>query len=534
MEENKENNQEENKKADQLIELKKQIETQKVQLEETEDRLKRVAAEFDNYKKRSAKERESLYSSLTSDIITGLLPVLDNLEKARQNGVPENVISQCMGEALFVRAAQYARLVSHFGDVVYVTTSITDLDEAFKMGRTDKKIVIEGVYEDFDKAISLLPLEYSGEERATRGAAYAFKARFALYNGDFSIAAEAAKNCMELNVYELHSDFSELFLCGTKNSDEFIFVRPRSVELNQVIGVQPYLSRNAGGYAQYDPSWDLFCSFLCTDGKQIDESPLFDPHNPFVNRDPRCCATIVEFGTEHVGYTYEPHPDSLYVMNFNKGVLELNKDTRTNGQYASYNGLIWKKWVDNAYTQNGYKADKNEIIMRYADVLLMYAEAKIELGEVDQSVLDAINSVRARAYKVDKLDVNAYPAVMSRDISELRKIVRIERRMEFAFEGLRYMDLIRWKLAEKALNTKIFGMLDPEPLRELVVNKGLWFFPETPVVDDDGIADFSKMYEQGLIKLLTERKFDASKQYLWPIPTKDILINSNLQQNPGY
>ena len=78
------------------------------------------------------------------------LTILDNLEKARQNGVPENVISQCMGEALFVRAAQYARLVSHFGDVVYVTTSITDLDEAFKMGRTDKKIVIEGVYEDFD------------------------------------------------------------------------------------------------------------------------------------------------------------------------------------------------------------------------------------------------------------------------------------------------------------------------------------------------------------------------------------------------
>ncbi len=78
MEENKESN----KKEDELIELKKQIETQKVQMEETEDRLKRVAAEFDNYKKRNAKERESLYSSLTSDIITGLLPVLDNLEKA--------------------------------------------------------------------------------------------------------------------------------------------------------------------------------------------------------------------------------------------------------------------------------------------------------------------------------------------------------------------------------------------------------------------------------------------------------------------
>ena len=460
--------------------------------------------------------------------------ILDNLPKAEQNGISPKVLELSKAEALFVRAAQYARLVSHFGDVVYVTTSISDLDEAFKMGRTDKATVIKGIYEDFDQAVTLLPLEYSGEEPATKGTAYAMTARFALYNGDYEIAAEAAKNCMDLGIYDLHPDFSDLFYCRTKSSKEFIFVRPRSVELNSVIGTQPYLSRNGGGYAQYDPSWDLFCSFLCTDGKPIDESPLFDPHNPFKNRDPRCTATIVEFGTAHVGFIYEPHPDSLYVMNFNTGVPELNKDTRTNGQYASYNGLIWKKWVDDSYTQNGYKADKNEIIMRYADVLLMYAEARIEQDKVDQSVLDAINAVRARAYGVDKSAVDKYPAVTTLSIPELRKIIRFERRMEFAFEGLRYMDLIRWKLAEKALNTNIYGMLDPEPLRENVVNKGLWFFPETPEVDENGLVDFTKMYNQGQIKLLIERKFDATKQYLWPIPTKEILINDHLKQNPGY
>ena len=96
------------------------------------------------------------------------------------------------------------------------------------------------------------------------------------------------------------------------------------------------------------------------------------------------------------------------------------------------------------------------------------------------------------------------------------------------------MDLIRWKLAEKALYTNIYGMLDPEPLRENVVNKGLWFFPETPEVDENGLVDFTKMYNQGQIKLLIERKFDATKQYLWPIPTKEILINDHLKQNPGY
>ena len=83
MEENKDMKQEENNnKADELIELKKQIETQKVQIEETEDRLKRVAAEFDNYKKRSSKEKEGLYNSLVGDIVSNFLPIIDNLEKA--------------------------------------------------------------------------------------------------------------------------------------------------------------------------------------------------------------------------------------------------------------------------------------------------------------------------------------------------------------------------------------------------------------------------------------------------------------------
>ena len=54
----------------------------KTDLEETTDRLKRLMAEFDNFKKRSAKEREGLYNSLLADIISSFLPVVDNLEKA--------------------------------------------------------------------------------------------------------------------------------------------------------------------------------------------------------------------------------------------------------------------------------------------------------------------------------------------------------------------------------------------------------------------------------------------------------------------
>ena len=160
--------------------------------------------------------------------------------------------------------------------------------------------------------------------------------------------------------------------------------------------------------------------------------------------------------------------------------------------------------------------------MRYADVLLMYAEAKTELNEIDQTMLDAsINKVRARAYKVTVTDKTKYPAVVVADKATVRKAVRIERRMEFALEGRRYEDLIRWKLAKKMLSKNIYGMLDPADLRTKVVKPGLWFFPQTPAIDDDGDADFETMYNAGLVKLVAVRNF-PDRQYLWPIPTKEI------------
>ena len=247
---------------------------------------------------------------------------------------------------------------------------------------------------------------------------------------------------------------------------------------------------------------------------------------------------MVEFGTYHLGVMYQPHPDSLKVWDQHNGVYKANNDSRGVNQYASYNGLVWKKWLkDGWYTSN--RGDMPNIVIRYADVLLIYAEAKIELEEIDQSVLDAINKVRARAYKVSYTETSSYPAVTSTDQSELRKTLRIERRMEFVFEGglgtsLRFADLIRWKLAEKALTKKDYGMLDPADIREKVVNPGLWFFPEIPEIDEDGIPDFESMYSKGLIKILTIRAFDKSRNYLLPIPTKEILINSNLTQNPNY
>ena len=314
-----------------------------------------------------------------------------------------------------------------------------------------------------------------------------------------------------------------------------VFGFPRSVGLGFGTSshVQNMLPRNRGGYAGVYPSWELFCSYLCTDGLPIDESPLFDPSKPFENRDPRCTATIVEFEKPHLGVIYDPNPLSTKVLNTITGKMISNKDTRAVATYASYNGLLWKKGVDESWLENAYQIEPDYVIIRYADVLLMYAEAKIEANDIDESVLNAINQVRARAYKVKVSETSLYPAVTTTDQSELRRIVRVERRMEFAREGLRYNDIIRWRIAEKVLNTPHYGLLDPAKLKNLV-EQGLWFFPETPQIDEDGIADFKPLYDKGWVKKIVERSFNADRQYLWPIPTKEILINKNITQNPNY
>ena len=395
--------------------------------------------------------------------------ILANLDRAQDN-VVQVKLDRFAGEARFVRASRYADLISRYGDVPYFE-NVLDIDESFTLARTDKNTILQKIYDDYDYAASVLPIDYGGTsiKRATKGAALALKARIALYMGDYAVARDAAKACIDLNVYNLYPDFEKLFL--TKNVNENIFLIPRSVELGVEFGYntlekadgensEPFsvfhtIPRNLGGYAMMDPSWDLFCSYLCTDGLPVDESPLFDPRSPFKNRDPRCAATIVEFGSIFLGITFQPHPDSLQVYDYNNGRYIKNNDSRANTQYASYNGLVWRKGIDETWIDDK-KAENDKVIIRFADVLLMYAEAKIELNEIDGSVLDAINQVRARAYKNDP----EYPAVTTVNQAELRKIVRLERRMEFANENLRYMDIIRWRLAEKVLNIPIYGMLN--------------------------------------------------------------------------
>lgn len=461
--------------------------------------------------------------------------MLENIHKAT---VPEIQKNRYAGEAYFARACKYADLTFFYGDVPYMDHSLT-ITEAENNGRMPIAEVKKRTYEDFDKAIEYLPVSYSSGSHihATKGAALAMKARYALYMHDFNIAETCAKACIDLGVYSLYPSYSELFLQQTKNVSEKIFVLPRSIENNVVLDswiVKNGLPRNAGGYGSYNPSWDLLASYLCTDGLPIDESPLFDPHNPFKNRDPRCAMTIVEFGTNHCGFEFDPSPAAKEIMNYTTGKKQSNQDTRIVAQYTSYNGLLWKKGIDASWMENGLNVEQDYIIMRYADLLLIYAEALIEQNKDLDAAADAINQVRSRAYGVSKSQTDMYPTVKAIDQTQMRKAVRIERRMEMAMENQRLQDLMRWDLAEKALNGYNYILLmDPNEVLTEVVNKGNWFWGMTPMIDEDGLADFSALFNAGLCTTGAKRIF-PSRQMLWPIPTHDMELCPSLVNNPGY
>lgn len=465
--------------------------------------------------------------------------LLEKLRDYEAIGISQERANLYRAQVLFVRATQYARLTSYFGDVVWVESEIT-IEEAFRMGRTDRAEIMEHVYADYDEAAQYLPLTYgTQQELATKAAALGLKARYALYNEDWEISAAAAKECMELGSHQLYPDFEKLFLSSTHHACENILSWPTSLEL-EIFGestgnVMGFTPRCRGGYASEYPSWDLFASYICTDGLPIDESPLFNPQEPFKNRDPRCAATIVEFGTEHCGVVYDPDPTATQVYSSVAGKMVTNLDCKSGSQYASYNGLLRKKGIDESWINDGsFKVAFDIVYLRYAEVLLTYAEAKIEADDIDRSVLDAINQVRARAYKVDYSNTSKYPAVKTTDQEKLRTIVRTERRMEFAYEGLRRMDIIRWRIAEKVLNQPDYGLLDKDALSSKLIDKKLWFWPMTPEIDENGSANFAPFYEQGYCKIITRRQFDASKNYLWPIPSQEVITNPYLGQNDNY
>ena len=461
--------------------------------------------------------------------------LLENMVRSK-DVVSETIYKQIEAQALFIRAFHYMYLTELFGDVPFLNKVIKVPTEGL-IPRESKKVIIDQILADLKKAAEVLPYSWKGEpERITKGAALGLHARISLYNGYYAEAAASTKEIMDNEQafgYSLHANYGELFQLAGQASAEIMFIMPFKYEyyITQFSVTQG--SRNKGAVSVMVPTQSMVDSYECIDGETIDKSKVYSPKRPFENRDPRLKASIITPQSEWAGMIFESHPDSTTYRLVNGAIGGSNSDCRTVSWPAAFCGYLWKK---NTIAETQVKIqswdDHNFILMRYAEILLTYAEAKIMQGEVDESVLTAINRVRARAYGVDVSATADYPAITTMDVAKLKTIIQRERKVELADEGFRLFDIRRWKIAEKVMPVTIYGrILDTETATGI------------PQIDEDGFVSYSGIASQ--YDLNTDarfpnavRVFNSSRDYLCPIPQQEIdtyaRFGITLGQNPGY
>ncbi|MGN6181367.1 MAG: RagB/SusD family nutrient uptake outer membrane protein [Mucilaginibacter sp.] len=385
-----------------------------------------------------------------------------------------------IGEAKFLRGYAYADLISYYGDVPLIT-SVLPLSEAY-VSRTAKATVLNQILTDFTDAAAVLPTSYASTDvgRATKGAALAYKAKILLYNQQWTASAQAALDVINMNTYSLYPDYASTFDEAHEDNSEVIF----DIQYIPTTQPQPWPSSalSLSVWPTANVTTDLVDAYYMTNGLPITNTASgYNPQNPYVNRDPRLAATVVLPGSQWGSITYIPAND------------------------VTPSGMRPRKYADIGIADPN-NCPLNTILMRYADVLLMRAEALIESGSTSQEIYTLIDQVRARVKMPKVEDVEGTGLSQT----QLRSIVRHERRVEFAFEGTRYADMLRWQDASLVHDTYGYN----KALLTNPANSATWQFQE--------------------VKMET-RTFDPKKGWLWPVPQADIDINKKLlPNNPGY
>ena len=421
--------------------------------------------------------------------------------------------NRLLAEAKVLRAYFYFDLVYLFGNVPFLTSSISpeeltptvnedgSLTPAAGAARTNKNVILDALVEELDAVKMDLPLTYGGSDkgRVTRGTALFLKAKMLLMQEKWTASAAASKELMDLGVYSLYPSYENLFTYEGIGNNEVIL----DVQVKQDVDEGEFYWLNfgpnsIGGWSVSCPLQSLVDTYELTDGKTIEDSPLYDPENPYDNRDPRFGYSILYPGADWRGGVYNTIPGATY-----PGRTIIPGDDLTDGTGGQWNktstGYNWLKYISNEDidVSNVWDGGVHYILMRYADALLMYAEAKIEAGSIDASVYDAINQVRQRP------DVMMPPIPSGLSQAELREIVRRERRVELAFEGQRLFDIRRWDIAKDVMPG---------------VPKGLTY-------KDANGNDVTLTWG--------ERTFNPAKHGLWPIPQAEVDV-TGMEQNPGW
>jgi len=405
------------------------------------------------------------------------------------------------GQARFLRGYFYYELLWMFGDVPLLT-KIPTVQEAREATRASRADVFALIMADLTAASEKLPNGWAASQRgrATKGAALAFKARAALYEASyqkyaannsaranelFGTARDAAQAVVNLGIYQLYPNYRNLFTNTGEANTEVIFDYQVVAGQNGWRAWRGFAPASMGGEVDVTPTRVLVDMFEMTDGQPISQSPLYkdDPVGMYENRDPRFYATVLYPGATFNGRVYNSMPNSTTSDKLDRGNF-----------YNTHTGYMPLKYVDPSDQTQPTNSGLNFIKMRYADVLLMLAEARIELGELGAGK-SAIDQVRAR--------VNMPPVAMGSQ-AQLIAAVRHERAVELAWEGLRLADIRRWRIAETVMPGRVSGI------------------------------DYT---ENGQVVTATSddvRVFNSSRDYLFPIPSTERDLNQNLQQNPGY
>ena len=457
--------------------------------------------------------------------------------------------------AKFFRAYFYFEKVKRYGDVAWVDEPIDANDKTLYRGRDPRAMVMEHVLEDIDFAIENLP---SGKDvfRVTKWTALALKSRIFLFEGTFrkyhglqgwedclKESAEASLKFINESGYGIYKSgttpYQSLFTLADSDRSEVILTRAykQSISLvHDVNGAFTSTTSSRNGLAK-----DVVDMYLMSDGSRFTDKPRYeamDFYDETQNRDPRLAQTIRTPGYTRMGDTE---------------LLAPNMAAVTTG-YQPIKYVCGKKY-------DSYQTSENDMpVFRTAEVYLNYAEAKAELDQLTQGDLDiSVNKIRARvsmpAINMDQANADpdpylldettGYPNVTKSANTGVILEIRRERTVELILEGFRYWDIMRWKEG-KRFERPFYGMrldgvgeydLDKNGTVDFVVYEG-----DAPATAQ-GVV-YKSLSElnlssgtEGNIVLHSDikRTFDESKDYLYPIPTEDIVLTQGVvKQNPGW
>ncbi len=439
--------------------------------------------------------------------------IMEKSTQMEKEGIAQEVIVRYVAEAHFFRAWAYYELFRRYGGVPLILTTLNEDSPILQKTQASREEVLMVIYDDLDFAAEILPLpsnlEPSNYGRITRMAALAFKSEVALFEGtrskfhgygdpikNLNLAKEAASIVINSGEHGLFDSYYQLFQYegeGMQNRENII-VKIYGSGIDDPIVFHNSQRNLEQGAA--NPTKALADAYLMTDGLPIDKSPLYGKPESinavFEKRDPRMSYTFLKEGDEYIGTQ----------LKFLRPSLSFQKTGFANRRYINPND-----W-DNQKSFIDYP------ILRYAEVLLNYAEATYEIDESisDDDLDKSINKLRDRSGVGMPSLTNG---LVDANGLRMREEIRRERRVELALGGQRYWDLMRWRTAEIELPKAVLGN---------------YYFNEF------GVQVIPPVNAENYILLQTadRRSFDSSKGYLWPFPTDQIALNPALKQNPGW